>query len=224
MKEELKKIVKSPLLVVVIALIIVAGIGTSYALGEYLYNSDDVSYNNTNSGLQSTNVQGAVDELYQHATDYTNMDARVTAIESKFNNSGALISTYGGTGATTPGGARVNLSLGPWQNVTDQCTWNSSLTYVRKRAYYRYGLYYIAATIESTNFTNNEVIVSITKVGMNDVPFYSMAVIDHGTGVPSTSNFGYASLEAGSSNVRGFKAVENDGYFSFSMLVPVQES
>ena len=84
MKEEIKKIVKSPLLIVIVAVVIISIIGTSYALGDnnYLYNSNAVNYNNNESGLQSTNVQGAIDELLTHATDYTSMDERVTALEN----------------------------------------------------------------------------------------------------------------------------------------------
>lgn len=47
-----------------------------------LYNSEDVSYDNSNSGLTSTNVQASLDELYGHCTDYNNIDARLTAVEN----------------------------------------------------------------------------------------------------------------------------------------------
>ena len=41
-------------------------------LGDILYNSTDVSYNNANSGLTSTNVKAAIDELYQMASTWIN--------------------------------------------------------------------------------------------------------------------------------------------------------
>ena len=64
-----------------------------------LYNSEDVGYDNTNSGLQASNVQGSLDELYLHCTDYTEIremiypvgsiyisvtDSTVAAVEARF--------------------------------------------------------------------------------------------------------------------------------------------
>ena len=65
----IKKIISKPIIIIIIVVIIISGIGISYALP--LLNSSDVGYDNTESELQSTDVQGAIDELYQHATDYT---------------------------------------------------------------------------------------------------------------------------------------------------------
>ena len=45
---------------------------TAYATS-YLYNAKDVSYDNANSGLTSTDVQGAMEELYAEATNYSDM-------------------------------------------------------------------------------------------------------------------------------------------------------
>ena len=41
---------------------------TVYAAGEILFQSNIVGYDNTASGLTSTNVQAALDELYTKAT------------------------------------------------------------------------------------------------------------------------------------------------------------
>ena len=60
------------------------------AVSAYLYNSNEVSYNNNASGISSTNVQGAIDELYGHVTDYTSMDTRVSALEGHFKNSSTI--------------------------------------------------------------------------------------------------------------------------------------
>lgn len=47
-----------------------------------IFNSVDVSYDNSNSGLTSTNVQASLDELYGHCTDYTAIDQRLTSVEN----------------------------------------------------------------------------------------------------------------------------------------------
>lgn len=50
---------------------------SAYAAASYLYNADEVSYDKTNSELTSTDVQGAIDELYNKATEYTNLQNKV---------------------------------------------------------------------------------------------------------------------------------------------------
>ena len=52
----------------------------------YQYDSSDVQYDNTGSSLESTDVQGAVSELYQAATDYSSLDNRVINLETHFKN------------------------------------------------------------------------------------------------------------------------------------------
>ena len=78
-----KKIMLSPVMIIILVIVILAGFGTSYAATTHLFDSNDVNYDNTESGLESDNVKGALDELFQHATDYTSMDTRVTEIEGK---------------------------------------------------------------------------------------------------------------------------------------------
>ena len=52
----------------------------------YLYNSNEVSYDHSSSGLSADNVQGAIDELYASANQYSDFNDRVTALESHFKN------------------------------------------------------------------------------------------------------------------------------------------
>ena len=47
----------------------------------YLYNSSEVSYDNKASNITSDNVQGAIDELYTQATNYNDLNTRVTNLE-----------------------------------------------------------------------------------------------------------------------------------------------
>ena len=81
MKEKLSKfkITKSQIMTIVFAGIVsmVMSLGTSYASNNYLYNSNDVSYDNTVSGITATDVQGAVDELYFHAIDYSEIKNKI---------------------------------------------------------------------------------------------------------------------------------------------------
>ena len=51
-----------------------------------LFASNIVSYNNTTSGIQSSNVQGAIDELYACASNYSAYDTRLTTIEASHNS------------------------------------------------------------------------------------------------------------------------------------------
>ena len=75
-------------------MMVVASITTVFA-ANYLYNSNEVSYDNTNSGLESDNVQGAIDELYGHATDYTSIASRVSTLEGNFQISAGTVNITG---------------------------------------------------------------------------------------------------------------------------------
>ena len=61
MKEKLRKIVKSRIFIFVCAALLFGSIGVSAAT---YFPSVDVTYDNKESGLVSTDVQGAIDELY----------------------------------------------------------------------------------------------------------------------------------------------------------------
>ena len=78
--EEIKKILSLPVILVILIIVLISSIGTSYA-ANFLFNSKDVRYDNATSGIKSDNVQGAIDELYGSATDYSTYNARLTAVE-----------------------------------------------------------------------------------------------------------------------------------------------
>ena len=83
---------KKEKIVFVIALItiLISSIISVYA-ANYLYNSQEVEYDNTGKNIASTNVQGAIDELYIDANNYSSINTRVTNLESYFsNNTGTL--------------------------------------------------------------------------------------------------------------------------------------
>ena len=56
-----------------------------FAVSSYLYNSNEVSFNNSSSSsINSSNVQGAIDELYADAHNYEEMSSRVAALEERW--------------------------------------------------------------------------------------------------------------------------------------------
>ena len=68
-------------LVIGIITILISSIISVYA-ANYIYNSNEVEYDNTNKNITSTNVQGAIDELYVDANNYSSINTRVTNLET----------------------------------------------------------------------------------------------------------------------------------------------
>ena len=64
MTEKIKKLLKNRIFIFVLAALLFGTIGVSAAT---YFPSNDVTYDNTESGLESMNVQGAIDELYGKA-------------------------------------------------------------------------------------------------------------------------------------------------------------
>ena len=79
------------ILILSIVMMFLSSIVSAMAVSAYLYNSNEVSYNNNASGISSTNVQGAIDELYEHATDYTSMNTRVSVLEGRWTSEGKTL-------------------------------------------------------------------------------------------------------------------------------------
>ena len=69
-KEKIKNIV----LIIVVA--VISSTITSFATSNYLYDSIDVKYDNSN-GVQAETVQGAIDELYSCASDYSTINNKI---------------------------------------------------------------------------------------------------------------------------------------------------
>ena len=89
-------------LILVIIISVALASGVSYATVT-MYASNTVSYDNTTSGLRSTNVQGALDEIYGAANNYVAYDERLGIVEglmsddAGFHNSvyrGKNVSSY----------------------------------------------------------------------------------------------------------------------------------
>ena len=69
-KEKIKNIV----LIIVVA--VISSTITSFATSNYLFDSIDVKYDNSN-GVQAETVQGAIDELYSCASDYSSVNNKI---------------------------------------------------------------------------------------------------------------------------------------------------
>ncbi len=117
----MKNIIKENLLflIIVIAFVLLISASTTYAA--ILFDSANVNYNNTSSGLSATKVQDAIDELYTKGTDYTTLESRTTTLETKNSNfatfkysspSAKSIASNSSTFYYT--GASVQLTAGTW--------------------------------------------------------------------------------------------------------------
>ena len=73
--------VKVLLLIAIVIALVTAG-ATAYAT-TYLVNSREVKYDNSTSGLTSTNVQDAIVELNNNATDYSSITTRLNNMGKK---------------------------------------------------------------------------------------------------------------------------------------------
>ena len=91
--------IKNIILIIAISLII--NLASAYATN-YLFSSNEVSYNNNSSGITSDNVQGAIDELYEEATNYSEMRQLIYPVGSIYisvtdDTVAKVEARYGGT-------------------------------------------------------------------------------------------------------------------------------
>ena len=90
MKEKIKKILKNRLLLFVLGILIS---GSVSVLAVTYFPSNQVTYNNGTSGLKSTDVQGAIDELYNTCSNVGNFSVNVLGKKMEINIS--CSSSYG---------------------------------------------------------------------------------------------------------------------------------
>ena len=67
----MKLFIKNNIKFIIVIVICLVGSSITTLATNYIFNSNEVSYDNTESGLHADEVQGAIDEVFQHATDYS---------------------------------------------------------------------------------------------------------------------------------------------------------
>ena len=129
MKSFIKKNIR---FIIIVVICITCSVLTTFATTT-LFNSSEVYYNNTTSGIQADKVQGAIDELYACASNYAAYNQRLTAVESQIYPIGSIyISTtdstasavhdrFGGTWvAYATGRTLIGVGTGTDSNSTSQ--------------------------------------------------------------------------------------------------------
>ena len=86
MKSFIKKNIR---FIIIVIICITCSVLTTFATTT-LFNSNEVYYNNTTSGIQADKVQGAIDELYTCASNYAAYNQRLTAVESQIYPVGSI--------------------------------------------------------------------------------------------------------------------------------------
>ena len=98
MKTFIKKNIR---FIIIVVICITCSVLTTFAT-DYLFNSNEVKYNNTTSGIQAGDVQGAIDELYACASNYAAYSQRLTAVEDYKNQIYPVGSIYISVSSTNP--------------------------------------------------------------------------------------------------------------------------
>ena len=191
----MKKIWKdnSKLIIAIVVTIVLAS-GATYA-ATTMYDSNTVSYDNTISGLNSTNVQSALDEIYSAATDYTAILARLSALEAVIGDVQEIYpvgSIYIGVNNTNPstlfGGTWT--AFGTGKTLVGVDTSQTEFDTVEETGGAKTKSYTPAGTVGNTTLTVAQ-IPSHTHTASNNLnkPFstFNSDNVDSGSGVGFTS-------------------------------------
>ena len=120
------KLIKNNILGFIIGAIIFTGVGVSAAT--YLYNSNQVSYSNSNSSV--TDVKGALDELYKLSANSVDVSEILSSVETGINSP---VTVY-----------NYSYSFGSaWQGETVTGSYDVVNT----------GLYKVTSTADNTNYS-----------------------------------------------------------------------
>ena len=75
-KEKIRLILVNAIVMVIVST------ASVYAAGNYFYSGTDIGYDNSESGIASDNVQGAIDDLREKATNYNEIRAMIYPVGS----------------------------------------------------------------------------------------------------------------------------------------------
>ena len=73
----MKSFIKNNIKFIIVIVICLIGSSITTLATNYIFNSNEVSYDNSESGLHADSVQGAIDEVFQHATDYSDIKTTI---------------------------------------------------------------------------------------------------------------------------------------------------
>ena len=73
----MKLFIKNNIKFIIVIVICLIGSSITTLATNYIFNSNEVSYDNTESGLHADEVQGAIDEVFQYATDYSDIKTKI---------------------------------------------------------------------------------------------------------------------------------------------------
>ena len=88
----MKSFIENNIKFIIVIVICLIGSSITTLATNYIFSSNEVSYDNTESGLHADSVQGAIDEVFQHATDYSGINNRLTNAEATIGT-GTLTTT-----------------------------------------------------------------------------------------------------------------------------------
>ncbi len=183
---------KNAKLMLILLLDIVIISGATYA-ATTMYESNTVGYDNTSSGLNSTNVQGALDELYGAATDYTDVIARLSALEAKVPDEIYPVgSIYIGVNNTNPGTlfGGTWVSFGTGRTLVGIDTSQTEFNTIEKTGGNKTKSYTPAGTVGNTTLTVDQ-IPSHSHTASNNInkqfSTFNNDNVDTGSGVGFTT-------------------------------------
>ena len=116
MKKKIKEFAKSYLIGLILGIVVS---GTISVIAATYFPSNDVSYDNTQSGLQSTTVKGAIDELYTECTKEPT--AGETIIENAGLEKDPYECRYFFTGANPNNYITFNNETADWRIISVEC-------------------------------------------------------------------------------------------------------
>ena len=75
--------------IIIIIICSITSVVSASTISGYLFQADEVEYDNTDSGMQSNNVQDAIEELYTCAINYNDYKERLESLSKLISNNSA---------------------------------------------------------------------------------------------------------------------------------------
>lgn len=158
-------------------------------------------------------------ELPSYYATKTGLDAVVADISALATKIGTAVLT---TQAPDLSGAvnELNTHL-KWVDITNDCTWNSGLTYVRKAVYKRGGEVMVDVSISPSGFISGANIVTFPSGVKFLLPYAHTGLCEDGLGVAQSESF---AMRNGDSNLNSLVVVKstNNYYIASTVTIPIE--